>query len=605
MVTSTVWLVGYVAAGIAMAAFAYLYWTKRRVDGVQYLLVAALVASIQSMLYVLLLVAPAPATTVVLWQLFTVLTFAVVFLWYLFTVAWTDRSRLASQPALAAVATPLVVGTILIVTNASPSYDGLHSLYWSSVVVVEPTSLSSPLSFEFGPVALVVSVYSSLVVLGGVGMLVEFTARPEQQLYRWRNGLLVLAAVVALVFGIGFSLLEVAYEPHALVYVLANSFVVFGLVRFGTYDVMSLPQDSLIEAIEGGVLVFTRDGTVIELNRTAEGSLGVTDDVVGKGIVAVVELADNLPSVRATEADGDHAPDDPGAVATLLDGHEFTTTVNGASRTFLVRVSELTDDGRLLGWTVISYDVTDLRQKQHELDLLKQVLSRVLRHNVRNDLSVVKANAQMLEEQADGLDAERLQTIQEKSDNLLDASEKARTVERLLDGERSRNEMDVVEMVEDAIEGVSRTFPGVGFETSLPDRCRVRAHWALGRAVENLVENAAMHNDAPDPQVVVRVDCSDDRVTVHIADNGPGIPYSELEVLERGEETALEHGSSVGLWLVDWIVDLSRGDIDFENTERGCTVTLELEHAGTGPEADDDSGLLDLGLGTAESAGDD
>jgi PAS domain S-box-containing protein len=591
MLANALWAGWYLFSTLVMAAFAYVYWTNRNVRGLEYLLAAAVVGSLQSLLYLLSLVAPTVATKVIFWKLFGVLAAVVVFLWYLFAVAWTERSVLARRGPLALAGGPLALSVVLLVTNTAPALPGLHSLYWSSVSVSASEALLSPLVFEGGPAALVQRLYSLCLLLGSVGLLFAFTLRSDQRLYRWRNTMLVLGGTAALLFAVGFDLLGLPYEPHPLVYVLANGFVVLGVVRFGDYDVVSLPENSLIEAIDGAILVYSVDGTVIELNEAAKLVLGLTDEAVGRGIVGVVELSDAFPGVRGEATRGATSP---AGVADLLDGHEFTTTINGASRTFVVRVSRLADDGDHLGWTVLCYDVTDLRQKQQELDLLKQVLSRVLRHNVRNDLSVVKANARMLAEETSGLQAERLQTIMDKSDNLLDASEKARTVEKLLSGERTRSEFDVAEMAAEAVETTRREFPEVSVETDLPDACPVHAHWALSHAVENVIENAAMHNDSADPTVVVTADCGDDRATLRVADNGPGIPYKELEVLERREETQLEHGSSVGLWLVDWIVDLSGGDIAFENGDRGCTVTIELDAAIPG---DDEEDATDLNLG--------
>jgi PAS domain S-box-containing protein len=605
------WAGGYFVAAVAMAAFAFVYWTNRNVRGMQYLLVGSLVASVQSLCYVMALLAPSLATKALLVQLFTALGAAVVVLWYLFAVTWTQRERLARRPVVALVAAPLAVTVGLLATNATPAFSGYHSLYWSSVGVGTAAGPVAPLTVANGLAAQVASVYAAALVAMTVALLARFSLDPDERLYRWRNALLVAGSVTALLFGVGVALIGVAYRPEPFVYVLANTFLVVGVVRFGIYDVVSLPENALIEAIDGGVLVYSRDGTVIDVNRAAEHVLGVSEDVIGRDVVAVVETAEMLPGVRGVSAAADDAGTDrPAAVAELLDGCEFTVGQEDAPRTFLVRVSALTeDDGDHLGWTVLLYDVTDLRQKQQELDLLKQVLSRVLRHNVRNDLSVVKANAQMLADDATGLEAERLQTIMDKSDNLLDASEKARTVERLLDGERSRSEFDVVEMASDAVAATREEFPNVEFETSLPDACEVHAHWALATAVENVVENAAMHNDADQPRVRVGVQCEAETVTLAVADNGPGIPYKELSVLERGEETPLEHASSVGLWLVSWIIDLSGADIDFENTARGCTVRMSLEPA-TEDASDDGAaipGAVDLGLDRApeSSPGDD
>jgi signal transduction histidine kinase len=62
-----------------------------------------------------------------------------------------------------------------------------------------------------------------------------------------------------------------------------------------------------------------------------------------------------------------------------------------------------------------------------------------------------------------------------------------------------------------------------------------------------------------------------------VADDGPGIPEMEIEVLESGEETPLAHSSGIGLWLVNWLTDHLNGQISFENREpRGSIVTVRL-----------------------------
>ncbi|MFB6166400.1 MAG: histidine kinase N-terminal 7TM domain-containing protein [Haloarculaceae archaeon] len=615
METNALWFGGYLGAAVAMAVAAFVFWTHRTVRGAQYLLVGAVVGSVAALCYAMAMLAPAAAASAILWQLVVALGGALALLWTLFVLRWTGREQLAGLPAIGLAAVPVAVSVGLLATNISPAVDGYHDLFFAASPGVGSGPFTPP-AITLGPLGRAFEVYLAALVAVDVALLARFGLRPAQRLFRWRNVMLVLAGVAALLFGIGFQFLDVPYVPGPFVAALASGFVAVAIARFGVYDVVSLPERSLVEAIEGGVLVYNTDGTVVAVDREAGRLLGVGDEAVGSGIVALMESVEVLPGVRGdgTAADGgatragsgtasdgqtdggaasaatapaSNGPpasgsvaDDPGAIAELLDDHEFTTAVGGATRSVHVRVSDLPDDdGERLGWTVLFYDVTDLRQKQHELDLLKQVLSRVLRHNVRNDLSVVKANAQMLADEAEGLEAERLRTIVEKSQDLLDASEKARTVERLLGGERTRSEFDLAEIVPEAVAAVEREFPAVEIETDLPAACPVRAHWALSTAVENVVENAAMHNDADEPRVAVRVAADGDRATLTVADNGPGIPQGELAVLDRREETPLEHGSSVGLWLVDWVVDLSRGELAFENDDRGCTVTVTLERA--------------------------
>ncbi|WP_197409880.1 ATP-binding protein, partial [Haloferax profundi] len=65
---------------------------------------------------------------------------------------------------------------------------------------------------------------------------------------------------------------------------------------------------------------------------------------------------------------------------------------------------------------------------------------------------------------------------------------------------------------------------------------------------------------------------------IHVTDNGPGIPDTELTVLESGTETPLQHISGLGLWLVHWIIDRSNGRLRFaENQPRGTVAIVRLQ----------------------------
>ena len=72
-----------------------------------------------------------------------------------------------------------------------------------------------------------------------------------------------------------------------------------------------------------------------------------------------------------------------------------------------------------------------------------------------------------------------------------------------------------------------------------------------------------------------------DTIVIEIADDGPGIPDAEIQPLEAGRETPLEHTSGLGLWLSQWIISLSGGTLSFEeNDPRGTIARIDLERAG-------------------------
>jgi signal transduction histidine kinase len=47
-------------------------------------------------------------------------------------------------------------------------------------------------------------------------------------------------------------------------------------------------------------------------------------------------------------------------------------------------------------------------------------------------------------------------------------------------------------------------------------------------------------------------------------------------VIEEGKETDLEHGSGIGLWLVEWGATALGGDVSYETGPEGTTATVEL-----------------------------
>ncbi len=56
---------------------------------------------------------------------------------------------------------------------------------------------------------------------------------------------------------------------------------------------------------------------------------------------------------------------------------------------------------------------------------------------------------------------------------------------------------------------------------------------------------------------------------------GPGIPGQERHVRRRGEETLLDHGSRLGLWLVYCVLETSSGTLGFD-CDDGTDVSVSL-----------------------------
>jgi len=229
-----------------------------------------------------------------------------------------------------------------------------------------------------------------------------------------------------------------------------------------------------------------------------------------------------------------------------------------------------------------------LRQEQQHLELLRQILTRVLRHNIRNDVNVIESNAELIDEMTDDSVSEHVELICESVESVTSLSEKAREIERILDEPPQPREIDLAAVLDRAVTRVQTEYPGARIETAVPDSCRVATHRSLGLALRNLLENACKHTDDGPASVDVRVTRGDTTVRISIADDGPGIPTEEVEVLDREVETALRHGSGLGLWIVKWVIERSDANIAFDASD-GTRVDITIPSAG-GEQADVASG---------------
>jgi len=232
------------------------------------------------------------------------------------------------------------------------------------------------------------------------------------------------------------------------------------------------------------------------------------------------------------------------------------------------------DAGNDVRWNFGVYtDITERKQREQRVE----VLNRVLRHDLRNGMNIIKGSAEMLAEAVDGPDEQYAEVIMERADELIGMAEKTRTVERTLDRDVPLGAMDLVEGVEHAVDALEAKFPEARFEIDAPEAARIEGDDLLETAIYHVLENACMHNDRT-PEVVVTIGEETGQLCVEVADNGPGIPEEERELLtENREITQLRHASGLGLWLVNWVVTQAGGSIDFEDNEpRGSIVKLSL-----------------------------
>ncbi len=251
-------------------------------------------------------------------------------------------------------------------------------------------------------------------------------------------------------------------------------------------------------------------------------------------------------------------------------------TAGGKRRSCLVTLSVLPFDERFRGSVGILRDVTERRRREQRLE----VMDRVLRHNLRNQINVVRGRARFLEDRLQPEAAEHVAQITDSMESLLSVSEKVRWANSVFRDGDDLGAIDVAVVAERAVERARERFPDPEFRVETPGNARVSAHRAVRICVDELLENAVRHNAGSTPTVEVTVEPRGFGMGIVVGDDGPGLPDHERRILEGARESQLNHGSGVGLWLVRWIVDESGGQIHATAPDDGGTeITVVLPEA--------------------------
>lgn len=241
-----------------------------------------------------------------------------------------------------------------------------------------------------------------------------------------------------------------------------------------------------------------------------------------------------------------------------------------------VQGQPIIEDGEVRRIVGFSRDITDRHRRERQL----AVMDNLLRHNLRNDLSVILGNADLIAANADETTAGRAELIRQHGTDLLASAEKQRTIIDLLTGIQTPKSFDVGDAVQEAVDTVANQHPNATIEYDLPEPVAAHGVAELKAAFIELLENAVHHDDRGDLRIDASVQAETDWVTVRVEDACPPIPEEEYRVLAGDQEmTDIYHSTGLGLWLVYWAVDLSDGHISFERTDSGNAISLRLRRA--------------------------
>ncbi|MFB6164711.1 MAG: histidine kinase N-terminal 7TM domain-containing protein [Haloarculaceae archaeon] len=480
-----------------------------------------------------------------------------------FGLTYTGRGDVVRSAWFAPVTGGAGLLSVLVVTNP------WHHLVWSDFHVAVVDGLATAQYTREGGAVLLLGM-TMLGAAVGTLLLVE-TVVSYGSMYRRQAIAIGLSPIPP---GIGFVCWTFGVVPAPginlapalfLVHVALDAYAYLGGGLFAYHPATRRAGNrAAIDDLANPVVVVDDEHRVVTLNPAAASAFGVAVDAV---------------RTEPLSACYDGAAIDPTRPEQTAE-----ITVDGRTRVFKITSTPLESGDAHLGHTLVFNDVTAERQREQRL----AVMNRVLRHNLRNDLTVVDMRLDQAIDAGDDDLAESLGVARETVNDLVALGEKARTFDRLPD-DPAPERVQVAALVAEVVDGLGEQFPeatvaveGVESATVTCDRATLRV--VLANLVENALEHgvdrsAARARADGAADVTVTVERGADSVRVAISDRGPGVPDHELAVLADGDETALEHGSGLGLWLVQWGATALGADVDFETSEAGTTATVTLSRA--------------------------
>ena len=331
-----------------------------------------------------------------------------------------------------------------------------------------------------------------------------------------------------------------------------------------------------VEQTGHAVYITETDGTIEYVNPAFESITGYSK----------AEATGREPSILKSGEHSDEYYDD--LWETILAGDKWEAEVidkraNGDKVVLNQTVSPITDDeGVPEKFVAVANDITQRKAYERQLEEQRDnldILNQVLRHDIRNDLQLILAYTEMVADTIEDQESQmQLETVRENAEHAVDLTKVAREMAAvMLSAEQELAPISIRSVVMSEVEQIREAYPDAPIITASEiQQVSVRANEMLGSVFRNLLKNAVQHNDKEVPTVAVSSKTQDGRISIRVADNGPGISDAAKEdIFGKGEKGLDSEGTGIGLYLVKSLVESYGGDVWIEDRKEGGVIDAE------------------------------
>ncbi|QSG05270.1 PAS domain S-box protein [Halapricum desulfuricans] len=285
---------------------------------------------------------------------------------------------------------------------------------------------------------------------------------------------------------------------------------------------------TLLDAAPLPIAALDREGRIQLWNQAAEDTFGYSSaEIVGESYPLLTE--ESLTNLLNRILDGED-----------LNGYETVLRTKDGSRlhTELFAQPLYGDDDTVTGVIGTAVDITDRKRRRHALE----VLHRVLRHNLRNKLTIIQGHTSALKNDEgpdSGLTQKAAEKIETAAADLAGLSRQVTQSQFLTDKSVTRSKpLNLEELVITMEAVLAETTTGSVAAPTADETVAIPApaNSAIGQLLSHTGEYMSQ------PAIDVTVDISETEVVVTIRGNEPLLADSHHDLLTRGVETELNHG---------------------------------------------------------------
>jgi signal transduction histidine kinase len=418
-----------------------------------------------------------------------------------------------------------------------------HHLFYTAVWL-DGNGLYTTFGHTYGIGFAIHTLYSMGLLFYSVGLLIYYyiSSSPMQK----RQVRLVLVAAFIPIIALPMGLLGIS--PVSLTYLSVIGFatglflIFLGTFMYELFDIVPLASEKILETVDDGVIVVTIGNRIVFTNRIITEITNISGSDLYARPLTVISPDLSLQNVERARS---------GSRVEITLGKQV-------NRLFLLKATPLLDrEGTTTAVLLTLRDITDERnisESLKEANVKLNLLSSITRHDILNQLTVIKGAGELMQE--GGTDEEHIRRYGEK------ITKAAETIEKQFGFARDYQNLGVQEPEWQRVDQVLERATSLGLASSIKidaelDDYEVLADPLIDRVFSSLLDNTMRHGRNATTVWVFAVK-KEGRLLVFYEDDGIGIPDGDKEkIFERG----FGHSGGLGLFLARQILDVNETSI--------------------------------------------